>query len=241
MREASDLTGLFGPLDRALVELVARQHGVFAIWQAHGIGLTENAVQKRYRAGRLHRVHRGVYALTPRSLLSREGRWLAAVLACGPAAALSHRSRSPSARAAATGRHGVDVIVPGGGERRYPGIDAHRSKHLTAADLSIVSSIPVTTIARTMLDLAAVVDQRAVERVIEEASIGRCSTCGRSTTSSSATPSIPEYPSAGGPRPRPCRPDRLRARGAVASRSGGRPGYPVRRRASTSTRAMAGR
>jgi hypothetical protein len=158
-----------GLLDRSLAELVARQHGVFALWQAHGIGLTENAVQKRYRAGRLHRIYRGVYALTPRSLLSREGRWLAAVLACGPGAALSHRSAVHLHELRATGRHGVDVVVPGGRERRYHGIDAHRSKHLAASDLTIVGSIPVTTIARSMLDLAAVVDQRAVERVVGEA------------------------------------------------------------------------
>jgi hypothetical protein len=149
--------------------LVARQYGVFALWQVRATGLTENAVQKRCRAGRLHRIHRGVYALVPRSLLSREGHWLAAVLACGPGAALSHRSAAHLHGLRATSRERIDVIVPGGRECRHAGIDAHRSRHLMDDDLTILSSIPVTTFARTALDLAAVVEQRAVERVIEEA------------------------------------------------------------------------
>jgi Protein of unknown function (DUF559) len=146
---------------------------VFALWQVRSIGLTENAVQKRSRAGRLYRLYRGVYALMPGSLLSREGRWLAAVLACGPEAALSHRSAAHLHELRPTSRKRVDVIVPRGHERRHAGIDAHQSTHLAADDLTIVSSIPVTTVARTMLDLAAVVDQRAVELVIGEADVRR--------------------------------------------------------------------
>jgi Transcriptional regulator, AbiEi antitoxin/Protein of unknown function (DUF559) len=171
MDGAVDRTGLYGLFDRSLVELAARQHGVFALWQVRSIGLTENAVQKRSRAGRLYRLYRGVYALMPGSLLSREGRWLAAVLACGPGASLSHRSAAHLYELRATSRMGVDVIVPRGRERRYVGIDVHQSTHLTADDLRVVQSIPVTTLARMMLDLAAVVEQRAVERVIEEAAV----------------------------------------------------------------------
>jgi Transcriptional regulator, AbiEi antitoxin/Protein of unknown function (DUF559) len=169
MGEASDQTRLYGRLDRSLPELAARQHGVFAVWQVRNTGLTENAVQKRCRAGRLHRLYRGVYAPVPWALLSREGRWLAAVLACGPGAALSHRSAAHLHQLRPSSRERVDVIVPGGRERRYAGIDAHRSRNLIDADLTTESSIPVTTIARTTLDLAAVVGQRAVERVIGEA------------------------------------------------------------------------
>ena len=166
-----DQTRLSGLFDRQLAALAAGQHGVFALWQARGLGLAGNSVQKRCRSGRLYRLYRGVYALMPRALLSREGRWLAAVLACGPEAALSHRSAAHLYELRGTSRHGVDVIVPRGHERRYAGIDAHQSVHLAAGDLTVVSSIPVTTVARMMLDLAAVVEQRAVERVIEEAGI----------------------------------------------------------------------
>jgi Protein of unknown function (DUF559) len=169
MRAASDITRPYGTLDRSLIALAARQHGVFALWQVPSIGLAESVVQARCRAGRLHRVHRGVYALMPSSLLSREGRWMAAVLACGRGAALSHRSAAHLHELRATSRTGIDVIVPGAHERRHHGIDAHRSSHLTTDDLTTVGSIPVTTIARMLLDLAAVVDQRAVERVIGEA------------------------------------------------------------------------
>jgi hypothetical protein len=171
MSGAVEETRLYGRLDRPLAALAARQHGVFAIWQARALGLTENAVQKRCRTGRLYRLYRGVYALMPDGLLSREGRWLAAVLACGPGAALSHRSAAHLHELRATSRPGVDVIVPGRREPRHAGIDAHQSMHLTAGDLTVVSSIPVTTVARMMLDLAAVVDQRAVERVIGEADV----------------------------------------------------------------------
>jgi predicted transcriptional regulator of viral defense system len=171
MDGAVDQTRRYGLLDRPLVALAARQHGVFALWQVRSIGLTENAVQKRSRAGRLYRLYRGVYSLMPGSLLSRDGRWLAAVLACGPGAALSHRSAAHLHELRATSREGVDVIVPRDRERRYAGIDAHQSTHLTAGDLTIVRAIPVTTVARMMLDIAAVVEQRAVERVIDEAEV----------------------------------------------------------------------
>jgi predicted transcriptional regulator of viral defense system len=131
--------------------------------------MTDDGVRKRVRRGRLHRIHRGVYALTPRSLVSREGWWMAAVLARGPRAALSHRSAAHLYGLRPTTRTGIDVVVPRSAIRRYDGVDVHRSVTLTDGDLTIVGSIPVTTVARMILDLAAVVDQRAVERVIDEA------------------------------------------------------------------------
>jgi hypothetical protein len=150
-------------------------------------------VQKRCRSGRLHRVHRAVYALMPRSLLSREGRWLAAVLACGPDAALSHRSAAHLHGLRATSRARVDVIVPGR-ERRHAGIDSHRSRNLGDGDLTSVSLIPVTTFARTALDLAAVVDQRAVERVIKEAELRGMFDLGAITDQLQRNPKHPGAP-----------------------------------------------
>jgi Transcriptional regulator, AbiEi antitoxin/Protein of unknown function (DUF559) len=158
--------------DIQVAELAVRQHGVLALRQVRTLGVGPRAVQQRVTTGRLFRVHHGVYALVPRRLLSREGRWLAAVLACGEGAALSHRSAAHLHELRATSRSGIDVIVAGRIARRHAGIDAHRSLTLNAAaDVTTVRGIPVTTVARTMLDLAAVVDQRAVELVIGEADL----------------------------------------------------------------------
>src|SRR5579875_2328175 len=89
-RKTGRIGRFFAPLD--LASLAEAQHGVVSLGQLEELGLSESAVQKRATAGRLFRIHQGVYALTPRSLLPREGHWMAAVLAGGPDAALSHRS-----------------------------------------------------------------------------------------------------------------------------------------------------
>ncbi len=78
--------------DRALAGLARRQHGVMARGQLVEQGFSETAIDKRLRAGRLHRIHAGVYSLVPRQLLSRQGWWMAAVLASGADALLSHRT-----------------------------------------------------------------------------------------------------------------------------------------------------
>src|SRR5882757_9192548 len=77
--------------DLRIAALAECQHGVVSLGQLEQIGLTSSGVRSRAGAGRLHRVHRGVYAVG-HSLLRPEGRWMAAVLSCGPGAVLSHRS-----------------------------------------------------------------------------------------------------------------------------------------------------
>jgi hypothetical protein len=148
---------------------MVRQEGVAALAQLVALGLGAAGVRKRARAGRLHRIYRAVYALTPSSLLSLNGRYLAAVLACGPGAVLSHRSAADLLGLRKTDRAPIDVTVPGNGWRRHQGIDIHRSTTLSPADITIVDGIPVTTVARTALDLAAVVRRRAVERALDQA------------------------------------------------------------------------
>lgn len=71
-----------------MAELAGGQHGVVATWQ---LAIDENGIQYRARTGRLHRIHRGVYAVGHRKL-AREGHWMAAVLTYGPEAVLSHRT-----------------------------------------------------------------------------------------------------------------------------------------------------
>src|SRR3954470_8884017 len=79
------------PLERAIAALAEIQHGAVALYQLIALGLSERAVRHRVAAGRLHRIHRGVYAVG-HPLLTREGRFMAAVLACGAGAVLSHRA-----------------------------------------------------------------------------------------------------------------------------------------------------
>ena len=79
-------------LDERLAKLASRQHGVVSLGQLRKLGLTASGVRGRVEIGRLHTVHRAVYSLVPVNLLGRNGRAIAAVLACGPGAVLSHRS-----------------------------------------------------------------------------------------------------------------------------------------------------
>jgi Protein of unknown function (DUF559) len=144
------------------------QHAVIRFEQLLGLGFQPREVQKRRG---LHRRYRGVYTVVPPSMLSLNGRYLAAVFACGPTAALSHRSAADLLGLRKTDRAPIDVIVPGRTARRHDGIDLHRSTTLTAADITIIEGIPVTTVARTALDLAAVVRRRAVERALDQAEI----------------------------------------------------------------------
>ncbi|HEX3833833.1 MAG TPA: hypothetical protein VHW04_17770 [Solirubrobacteraceae bacterium] len=130
------------------------------------LGMTAAAVQKSQW---LYRRYRGVYTVVPPPMLSLNGRYLAAVIACGPAAALSHRSAADLHGLRGTDRAHIDVIVPGRTARRHDGIDLHRSTTLRPADITTLGGIPVTTVARTALDLAAVVRRRAVERALDQA------------------------------------------------------------------------
>jgi very-short-patch-repair endonuclease len=147
--------GALRPLDHRVAELAVQQHGVVALEQLCALGLGKDAVRKRVAAGRLHRVHRGVYAVGY-PLLSKKGHWMAAVLACGPGAVLSHRSAAALWGLQGDGRAKVDVTAPGRRGRMPVGIAAHRHGSLDAPDRAKVNDIPCTSLARTLLDVAAV-------------------------------------------------------------------------------------
>jgi len=155
------------PGDREVAEIAGRQHGVVAFWQLAGIGMGRGAIDHRVRCGRLHRVHKGVYA-AGHSNLSREGRWMAAVLACGPGALLSHRSAARLWSILRISPYLTDVTTfrPRVG---HDGVALHRSRRIHAEDRSVKDGIPVTSIARTLLDLAEVVPKRVLARAVEEA------------------------------------------------------------------------
>jgi hypothetical protein len=156
-------------LDAAIAALAARQHAVVSVEQLRTLGLTMAAIQWRADTGRLHRIYHGVYSLVPRSLLSRNGRHMAAVLACGPGALLSHRSAAALHELRRSEAVKIDVTLPRRSGRRHAGIAIHRSTTLAPADATVVDGIPCTSVARTLLDLAEVVPRRQTERVFDQA------------------------------------------------------------------------
>jgi predicted transcriptional regulator of viral defense system len=154
-----------------LAALAAVQHAVFSVDQLGELGLSLRATSRRAAAGRLHRIHRGVYSLVPRELLTRDGHRMAAVLACGPGAVLSHRSAAALLGLRSAGWTRIEVTVPGRSGRERDGIKVHRAKTLAPQDATTVRNIPCTTTARTLLDLAEVLDRRPLERAFDESEI----------------------------------------------------------------------
>jgi hypothetical protein len=158
-------------LDQALSDLSLAQHGVFALDQLRALGLAAPAVRSRRAAGRLHRIHHTVYSLVPKELLKREGLYMAAVLACGEGAVLSHRSAAALLELRDWGHTKIEVTVPRRSARRHDGIKVHRSTTLIDEDVTELNNIPCTTVHRTLFDLAEVVTQRQLERSFDQAEI----------------------------------------------------------------------
>lgn len=153
-------------LGAAVATLATRQDGVISRAQLRRIGFTEREVDCAVAAKRLHRLYRGVYAVGHRRL-SRNGRYLAAVLAGGRSAVLSHRSAAAVWDLRAPREGAIDITVDR--DRRNQGdIVIHRNA-LEAADVTTRHGIPVTTALRTLIDLAACVTQPELERAIRRA------------------------------------------------------------------------
>jgi predicted transcriptional regulator of viral defense system len=158
-------------VDAEIAALAARQHGVVTTRQLAALGLPQRAVSHRAAAGRLHRVHRGVYAVG-HPILTANGHRMAAVLACGPGAALSHASAAALWEIRPSSATRVDVSVRGaGGRAKRPRIRVHRAPSLRADEITEHQAIRVTTPARTLLDLAAQLPRRALERALDQAAI----------------------------------------------------------------------
>jgi len=154
------------------------QHGIVTTRQLVEVGLTESSIAKRAKQGRLHRIHRGVYAVGHRGG-SGEARWMAAVLACGPGAVLSHGAAAVHWGLLRPLDGPTDVTVPTqNGRERRRGIRIHRCGSLKA-DLSphglpsrlatVRDFIPVTTVARTLLDIRTTLPPRLVRRAVRQA------------------------------------------------------------------------
>lgn len=157
------------PLDVRLAALAAEQYGVVSRRQLIGLGMRTSAIDVRIANGRLHAMHRGVYAVG-HGAPSLEGRFMAATLACGPSSALGY---------CAGGAHWVfmawddtrliEVVVAGSAMRSRPGLKIHRTRHLDPLDVTRHRGIRVTTPARTLLDLADVLPDKGLRRAVRQA------------------------------------------------------------------------
>jgi hypothetical protein len=145
--------------------LAARQHGVVTRVQLLEAGLSGRAVERRLESGHLLRLHRGVYAVGHAQLRS-EGRWLAAVLAVGAGAVLSHRSAA-ALHGIRKGDGAIDVVTT----RRVAarGVVVHSTTVLETGDVTTRRGIPVTSLARTLVDLAAILPADRVAKLLREA------------------------------------------------------------------------
>jgi very-short-patch-repair endonuclease len=163
--------------DVEIARLAVRQHGVITHRQLLSVGLGRSAISQRTRRGRLHRLHQGVYAVG-HACVGLEGRWMAAVLACGDGAVLSHGSAAVHWGLLRPFDGLVDVSVPThSGRRRRPGIRLHRCASLGTVQgpgkrfVTRLRDIPVTTPARTIADLPAMVVPQLVRRATRQAEV----------------------------------------------------------------------
>lgn len=175
------------PLDSLVARIANRQYGVVTVRQLEGLGMSRRAAAKRATGGRLHRIHRGVYAVgTPPTNL--RGWWMAAVLACGKGAVLSHGSAAALWGLLRPIEGPIDVSVPHrGGRAKRRNIRVHRCSSLfvnDGADLSLHGTqnrpaslvtvrhrIPVTTVQRTIDDLRGAVAPWLVRRARRQAEL----------------------------------------------------------------------
>ena len=159
-----------GP-DGRLARIAAWQHGVISTQQLYDSGVTRNSVRRRVEAGRLYRVHRGVYAVGHPGV-SQQGAWMAATLACGKGAVVSHRSAAELWELLKRADGPIHVSVPSdGGKARRPGIRLHRRASLSTRGVTRRRGIPVTKPAQTIADLRGAVTEAEVRRAIRQAEV----------------------------------------------------------------------
>jgi very-short-patch-repair endonuclease len=160
-------------VDDEIAGIATRQGGVIARRQLAELGLGAGAIEHRVARGRLHPVpgHRAVFAVGHTARGPRTALW-AAHLAIGPDSVLSHRSAAALLELRPTSSTYVELTVPGSSRRRKA-IRVHRTTWLPPNDLDTIDGLPVTKVARTLLDLGAVLPYRAVERAFDQAEVMR--------------------------------------------------------------------
>jgi hypothetical protein len=147
-------------------QLAEQQHGVVARRQLIALGLGRDLIRTRVESGRLIELHRGVFALGHRRI-SLHGEWMAATLACGPNAYLSHGSAAQLW--GLRGSRRPHEVIRRAGHRRPHGVWLHQTRSLPEEDVTIEAGIPVTSIERTLMDNAGRLDDRQLEHMIVSA------------------------------------------------------------------------
>ncbi len=156
------------PPGRVLARIATRQHGVISRPQIDATGCDAEFVNRSLQSGRLHRIHTGVFAVG-HAALGVQGRWMAAVLACGEGSLLSHITAALLWGFVDRAPPSIHVLVPGRGSRSRPGIVIHRARRLPAEHGTEREGIPVTTPHRTLLDLAGVLPPERLRFALEAA------------------------------------------------------------------------
>ena len=157
--------------DVLVARVAAEQWGVLSLAELRACGLDSDGIALRATTGRLHRIHRGVYAVGHDGL-TWEGRWLAAVKACGAGALLSHRSAAMCWGLLDSEEGRIDVTVGSSGTRRVPGLTVHRSP-VPVEDRRRKDGIALTSPERTVVDTAAALGFEPLRRVVREAQAER--------------------------------------------------------------------
>jgi Protein of unknown function (DUF559) len=163
--------------DLEVAQVAARQHGVVSVDDLRACGLSLKAISVRAGNGRLHPMHRAVYAVGHANP-TREGWMLAAVKACGEGAVLSHRSSAALPNIIRWEDRYPDVLVLGESAPQHPRINGHRTSYLPPEHVTSWRGIPVTTPERTLLDLAGVLDEERLRRAIRQSQFLGLTTLG---------------------------------------------------------------
>ena len=149
-------------------ELAGEQHQVASFRQLRELGIGRGWIQHRVRTKRLHPIHDGVYAWGHKDL-RREGFLIAAVLACGEGALLSHRTAVVHRGLIKSSSRAIHVTVPRSNKPEVQGVTVHLTRQLTDDDRAIEHGIPVTSVARTLVDFAGVARPGELIQAIEQA------------------------------------------------------------------------
>ncbi len=157
---------------RRAAELAAVQHGVVSRGQLRGCGLSDRQITRAIALSRLHAVHRGVFALG-HGRLTAAGRRSAAVLACGIGAALGYRSAAAHWDLRPSSSPTSEVVVPRTSRPHHATVIVHRHPTMRPDELAVHDGIRVTTVARTLLDLGAVLPAGALRRAVGQADVLR--------------------------------------------------------------------
>lgn len=155
-------------ISRRVATLAADTSGVLTLAELNACGLSDNNVWKWVESGRLHRIHRGVFALGHPGL-DLDARFVAAVKACGPGAVLSHRSAAAHWGMLPSSQRPPEVTVRGTSLRGDRRVQVHRTLLLDTCDRRVMRGVPITAPARTLVDLASVVRERQLRRAVRQA------------------------------------------------------------------------